>query len=116
MWVGGGSVIGSGEGGLVCDGTGHASGVKSENGRLDCELFVKQSLFYCKILSYVLATLCCYNVLMLSKMMVVMMVFCLLILMSLAVKYLFLKFLGPGESEPWTLFMKTLRMFWGEGI
>lgn len=36
--------------------------------------------------------------LMLSKMMVFMMVFCLLILMSLAVKYLFLKFLGPGET------------------
>lgn len=50
-------------GGLACDGTGHASGLKSENGRLDCELFVKQNLFYCKILSYVLATLRHYNVL-----------------------------------------------------
>lgn len=35
-------------------------------------------------------------------MMLVMMAFCLLVLMSLAVKYLFLKFLGPGESESWT--------------
>lgn len=36
--------------------------------------------------------------LMLSKMLVFLMVFCLLILMSLAVKYLFLKLLGPGET------------------
>lgn len=91
-------------GGLVCDGTGHASWVKSENGGLGWEFFVKQNLFHCKNLSDVLATLGCYNVLLFSKVMAVMMVFYLLILMSLlpqelAVKYLFCKFLGPGESR-----------------
>lgn len=33
-----------------------------ENGSQDGDFFAKQSLFYCKILSYVLAALGCYNV------------------------------------------------------